>query len=448
MAASVLVIDELGALAERVDVVLRRRFRVSRISQLDATLESRHFDVALIAPGPKQAELCVKVRESGVAQDVVVLASSPSLEETVIAIRARASDFVPNGDDPEEVVTRINEVVDLAKLRKELGRLRTERPSASSFPELIGESSAMKHLRDLLERVAAGTSSVLITGESGSGKELAARCLHGHGPRRVGAFVALAPSKPAELANIEAFALSKRAPGLSSESRPHAAQAAGGTIFVDDVAELSIELQTQLLRLLQQRRARSQQDGVMGDRVIVGTRTDLATEVAAGRFRQDLFLHLNATQVSLPPLRRRGRDVLLLAEHFIRRASTPLRPVRGLTPGAARAILAHSWPGNVRELENCIGTAIANARYDHVTTADLPAAVRGQVGPSSSDGAAIMALSELERAHILHVLRSVNGNKALTSRRLGLDRKTLYRKLKAYGIDEELQGGNTRAGSH
>jgi two-component system response regulator HydG len=169
--------------------------------------------------------------------------------------------------------------------------------------------------------------------------------------------------------------------------------------------------------------------------------------VAAGRFRQDLFLHLNATQVSLPPLRRRSRDVLLLAEHFIRRASTPLRAVQGLTPGAARAILAHSWPGNVRELENCIGAAIANARYDHVTTADLPAAVRGQVGPSNSDGTNIMALSELERAHILHVLRSVNGNKALTSRRLGLDRKTLYRKLKAYGIDEELQGNNSRSHS-
>lgn len=439
MAASVLVIDELGALAERVDLVLRRRFRVSRVAQLDA-LESRHFDVALIAPGPKQAELCVKVREAGVAQDVVVLASSPSLEDTVVAIRARASDFVPNGDDPDEVVTRINEVVDLSKLRKELGRLRSERPSATSFPDLIGESSAMKHLRDLLERVATGGGSVLITGESGCGKELVARCLHAHGPRRVGPFVPLCPSKPADLATLEGFMLSRR-PALNGDSRAHSAPAAGGTVFVDDVADLSIDQQTQLLRLLQQRRARSQQDGVAGERVIVGTRADLASEVAAGRFRQDLFLHLNATQVSLPPLRRRGRDVLLLSEHFIRRASTPLRPVRGLTPGAAKAILAHSWPGNVRELENCISAAIANARYDHVTTADLPASVRGQVGPSSSDGATIMALSELERAHILHVLRSVNGNKALTSRRLGLDRKTLYRKLKAYGIDEELQGG-------
>jgi DNA-binding NtrC family response regulator len=439
MAASVLVIDELGALAERVDVVLRRRFRVSVVAQLDAALESRHFDVALIAPGPKQAEWCVKVREAGVAQDVVVLASSPSLEDTVVAIRARASDFVPNGDDPEEVVTRINEVVDLSKLRKELGRLRTERPSASSFPELIGESSAMKHLRDLLERVATGAGSVLITGETGCGKELVARCLHAHGPRRVGAFVALAPS-PADLAALEAFTQSRR-PAGNGDPRVHAAASAGGTLFVDDVAELTLDQQTQLLRLLQQRRARSPQDGLGGDRVIVGTRADLASEVAAGRFRQDLFLHLNATQVSLPPLRRRGRDVLLLAEHFIRRASTPLRPVVGLTPGAAKAILAHSWPGNVRELENCIAAAIGCARYDHVTTADLPASVRGQVGPSSSDGATIMALSELERAHILHVLRSVNGNKALTSRRLGLDRKTLYRKLKAYGIDEELQGG-------
>ena len=236
MAASVLVIDELNALAERVDAVLRRRFRVSRVAQIDAALDSRHFDVALIAPGPKQAELCVKVREAGVAEDVVVLASSPSLEDTVVAIRARASDFVPNGDDPEEVVTRINEVVDLSKLRKELGRLRTERPSATSFPDLVGESSAMKHLRDLLERVATGGGSVLITGESGCGKELVARCLHAHGPRRVGAFIALCPSKPADLAAIDAFTQSRR-PSLNGDSRAHLAPAAGGTVFVDEVAE-------------------------------------------------------------------------------------------------------------------------------------------------------------------------------------------------------------------
>lgn len=445
MAASVLVIDELGALAERVDVVLKRRFRVSRATNLDSNLENRYFDVALIAPCPRQAELCMKVREAGVAQDVVVLASRPSLEDTVTAIRARASDFVPNGDDPDEVVTRINEIVDLAKLRKELDRLRTERPSASSFPELVGESSAMKHLRDLLERVAPGNGSVLITGEAGTGKELVARCLHTYGPRRMGPFVALSPSKPSDLASIEAFTQSKRVPPGSD--RLHVPQAASGTVFIDDVAELPQELQLQLLRLLQQRRARTQPDAVSGDRVIVGTRADLGQEVAMGRFRQDLFLHLNATQVSLPPLRRRGRDVLLLAEHFIRRTSTPLRPVRGLTPGAARAILAHTWPGNVRELETCIVSAIANARYDHVTTGDLPAVVRGQVGPASGDGAGIMALSELERAHILHVLRSVNGNKALTSRRLGLDRKTLYRKLKAYGIDEELQAGRAASQS-
>jgi DNA-binding NtrC family response regulator len=446
MAASLLIIDEMGALAERVDLVLRRRFRVSRVARFDEGVESRRFDVALIAPGGnQQASLCAKVRESGVASDVVVLASRPSLEDTVVAIRAKASDFIPNGDDPDEVLTRINEVLDLAKLRRELGRLRSERPVAASLPELVGESSAMRHLRDLLERVAVGSGPVLITGERGTGKELAARCLHLYGPRRTGSFVGLSPHVAADLQTFELFCQSKR---LSAVNEAHASipQAASGTIFLDDVADIPPDGQMMLLRLLQQRRARAAHEGLGHDRIIVATSSDLSQEVASGRFRQDLFLQLNATQVSLPPLRRRGRDVLLLAEHFIRRASTPARPVRGLTPGAARALLAHTWPGNVRELERCIGQAVGNARYDHLTTADLPSTVRGQAGPASGDGAGSMSLSELERTHILQVLRSVGGNKALTSRRLGLDRKTLYRKLKVYGIAEEWRAA-PRAGS-
>ncbi|HEY3500132.1 MAG TPA: sigma 54-interacting transcriptional regulator, partial [Polyangiaceae bacterium] len=208
--------------------------------------------------------------------------------------------------------------------------------------------------------------------------------------------------------------------------------------------------QAKLLRALQQRTVRplGRRDEVpFHARVIVASSKDLEHEVQAGRFRQDLYFRLNVIRVRVPPLRERAGDVLLLSHLFMRRASTAERPVVGITPGAARALLAHQWPGNVRELEHCVLSAVASARHDHLTTADLPASVRGN--GRGRDDAELLPLSELERKHILEVLRSVGGNRALASRFLGLDRKTLYRKLKAYQSEQtEPHPPRSRVDSH
>jgi two-component system, NtrC family, response regulator HydG len=436
MTSKVLVVEERGTLTERVDAALRRRFEVKRVDVAEDARGEAH-PVAVVPAGTRDAgELCRRIMDLGAAREVVLLASSPSLDEAIRAIQAGASDFVPDGDDAQAVVNRVSEAIELSGLERDLERFRDATPESRPFPELLGESAAMQGLRERLKRVANSDVTVLIEGESGTGKELVVRALHRHGPHSKGPFVGVSSSAiPRHLMESEFFGHTRGAfTGASEERVGLLAQASGGTVFLDEIADMPLDLQAKLLRALQQRTVRplgSRAELPFDARVIAASSRDLEREVAAGRFRQDLYFRLNVIRINVPPLRERGTDVLLLAHHFIRRASLPERPVLGLTPGAARALMAHSWPGNVRELEHAMSAAVAAARYDHVRSADLPTSVQREV-PSRDEEAKLVPLSELERQHILEVLRSVGGNRALAARFLGLDRKTLYRKLKAY----------------
>jgi two-component system response regulator HydG len=223
------------------------------------------------------------------------------------------------------------------------------------------------------------------------------------------------------------------------------ARASGGTLFLDEIGELPLELQAKLLRALQERKIRplGQTAEVPFDaRIIAATSRDLEQAVRAGRFREDLYFRLAVMTIRTPPLTARERDVLILAQHFIRRASQPDHPRRGMTPAAAQALLRHNWPGNVRELENTILAALAQTRTDHITEVDLPDHLRRE-RPGSAATADLASLDDVERAHILRTLRAADGNRALASRLLRLDRKTLHRKLKRYSRDEEP--GSSRA---
>jgi two-component system response regulator AtoC len=295
---------------------------------------------------------------------------------------------------------------------------------------------------------------VLITGESGTGKEVVARALHAHGAHRNGPFLAVSLGAiPRELLESELFGHVKGAfTGAVSDRSGFLVQASGGSVFFDEIADMPLDTQAKLLRALQQRslRAIGHRDEVpFNARIIAATSKDLEKEVEAGRFRQDLYFRLNVIHLAVPPLRERGHDVLLLAQHFIQRLNTPLRRIVGLTPAAARALLSYHWPGNVRDLEHCIVAAAASARYDHITAEDLPERVRGPAAALlDRNPDDLVSLKELERQHILEVLRSVGGNKALTSRHLGLDRKTLYRKLKEYSIAEERAAAENAGSNH
>ncbi len=435
MSISILLVDEGRTLSDRVNLALERAFDVRRVANL-VEVPNQQFAVLVAAPdGMGALGVCEEARARGIANDVVLLGTHPSLRDAIAAIRAGASDFVPNGDDADAVVSCIRAVIERRQLSLELDRLQAGAPSSTPFPELLGESSVMQRLRERLSRVVHSDVTALITGESGSGKEVVARALHTHGPRKRGPFVAVSCSAiPRHLMESEFFGHVKGAFTDAATNRTGLlSQASGGTIFFDEIADMPLDLQAKLLRALQQRAVRplGQRHELPFDaRVIAASRSDLEAAAAAGNFREDLFFRLNVIPLRIPPLRERERDVLILARHFIQTSATSTRRVRGLTPAAARALLAHDWPGNVRELEHCIAAAIAAAHYDHIRAVDLnlPSANT----PSVSEATELVPLSEVEQAHIMSVLDSVSGNKAQAARLLGLDRKTLYRKLKQY----------------
>jgi transcriptional regulator with PAS, ATPase and Fis domain len=311
----------------------------------------------------------------------------------------------------------------------------------------------MANIYPLLERVAECDSTVLVTGESGTGKELVARALHARSHRAREPFVALnCAAMPEQLLESELFGHVRGAFTDAKSARPGLLlQAGSGTIFLDEIGDMPAALQPKLLRTVEERKLRpvgGNEEVPFDARIIAATNRDLESMVEDGRFREDLYYRINVITIGLPPLRARGDDVLLLAQHFIERfANTVGRPVVGLSDDVARLFRKYPWPGNVRELRNSIERAVALTRFDQISVTDLPERVRDytppSVGPTSTQDMA--TLEEMERRYILHVLRSVDGNKSVASERLGLSRKTLYRKLALYGVPlNELAEGKTR----
>jgi two-component system, NtrC family, response regulator AtoC len=284
---------------------------------------------------------------------------------------------------------------------------------------------------------------VLVTGETGTGKELVARALHDRGPRKAGPFVGLnCAAVPEPLLEAELFGHVRGA--FTDASRARAGlftRANGGTLFLDEIGELPLALQPKLLRALQERKVRpvGSDDEVPFDaRVMTATNRDLESAVDENRFREDLFFRINVIHVGLPPLRARGGDVLLLAQHFVDRyAGQAGKAVSGISAAAAERLLAYAWPGNVRELENCIERAIALTEFEKIAVDDLPEKIRNyrrsHVLVASDDPTELVPLEEVERRYILRVMEAVGGNKTEAAQVLGVGRRTLYRKLEQYG---------------
>jgi DNA-binding NtrC family response regulator len=386
-------------------------------------------------------ELCERCKELVPGVPVIVLTAFGSLEAAVGAIRAGAYDFVSKPVDVEMLEIAADRAIDHRRLEREVQRLRQDaRPPA--FDELIGESEPMRRLYDLVARIAETDVSVLISGESGTGKELVARALHRRSPRVGGPFVAVnCAALPEALLESELFGHVRGAFTDARDKRTGLFVAAGGgTLFLDEIAEIPLSMQAKLLRALQERAVRpvgSDQEVSFDARVISATNRDLLAEVEAGRFREDLYFRLSVVPLHLPPLRARGRDILLLAQHLLERSSSTLgRPVRGMSSRAAEKLLSYRWPGNVRELQNCIDHAVALARYDKLAVEDLPERVReykrSDVLVAAEDPSELPTMDEVERRYVMRVLESVDGHRAAAARILGLDRKTLYRKLESW----------------
>jgi two-component system response regulator HydG len=408
-------------------------------------LQHDDFDALLTdlaMPGTSGLDLCVRALEIEPELPVIVVTGHADLEAAVSAMRVGAYDFITKPVDTKLLIHAIERAVEHRKLGREVKRLRRELARAQGTGKIVGRSRPIRAVYDLIGRVAVTEAPVLILGESGTGKELVARAIHEASPRAQGPFVALnCAAVPPSLIESELFGHVKGAFTDARRSRDGLfVQANGGTLFLDEVADLPLELQPKLLRALQEQEVRpvggSEEIG-FDARIITATNADLEARVEADRFRGDLMYRIDVVRIELPPLRDRGRDILLLAQHFLEKYGAEDGTSRTLAEDAAAKLLAYDWPGNVRELENCIQRALAMARHEQIVVDDLPAKIReyrsDRVMLSFEDAEELVTLDELESRYIRKVLEMVSGNKSKAARLLGMDRRSLYRRLEKFG---------------
>lgn len=458
MPGRILIVDDDRDMCEMLEARLTPRgfptaWRTSAVEAYEA-LGSQDFDVVvtdLNMRGMNGIELCQRIVANRPDVPVVVITAFGSLETAVAAIRAGAYDFVTKPVEVEDLALVLERAMQHRLLREEVKQLRRAVTASQRFEEIIGASPAMRELFDLLERVSDSNASVLVTGESGTGKELVARALHRRGHHSAGPFVAIHCAAVSEtLLESELFGHVKGAFTDAKTARTGLlVQASGGTLFLDEIGDMSLGMQVKLLRALQERKVRpvgGEAEVPFDARIVAATNRDLESAVEEGRFRSDLFYRINVIHIELPPLRARAGDALLLAQPFLERAAAQAgKPVVGLSSAAAEKLLAYSWPGNVRELQNCVERAVALTRYERLAVDDLPEKVRdyrsSHLVVAGDDPSELPPLDEVERRYILRVLDAAGGNKTLAARTLGLDRKTLYRKLERYGVP--IAGGDS-----
>jgi two-component system response regulator HydG len=450
--ARVLIVDDDPEMGELLRERLARRDFEPRVAgspeQALELLAAEDFDVVVTdvkMRGLSGIELCERLTASRPDVPVLVITAFGSLDTAIAAIRAGAHDFLPKPFEVEELAFRLSRALEHRRLADEVRRLRESSGAEGAVGELQGESLPMRRLRALLARVAAADAPVLITGETGSGKELVARSIHRHGARRAGPFVALnCAAIPEHLLESELFGHVRGAFTGADAARVGLLVAAhGGVLFLDEIGELPLSLQPKLLRALEQHCVRpvgATQEVSFDARIVAATNCDLEAAVEEGRFREDLLYRLDVLRVEVPPLRARGSDVLLLGQQFIRHSAERAgKAVIGLSRGAAEKLLAYGWPGNVRELDNCIERAVALTEHEQILVEDLPERIRehrpAHVLVAGEDPSELVPLEEVERRYIARVLEAVGENKTQAARILGLDRKTLYRKLDRSGRD-------------
>ncbi len=372
---------------------------------------------------------------------IVMITAFGSIETAIKAVKLGAYDYITKPFEIDELLLVVSKALAERSLRRQVARLQREVERQYGFENIIARSEAMKEVLALVSRIAGSTASVLITGESGTGKELIARAIHYNSPRARGPFVAVnLAAVPDTLIESELFGHKK---GAFTDARADRAglfaEADGGTIFLDEIGELALPLQAKLLRVLQEHELRplgATKTQRIDVRVLAATNRNLESMLAEGTFREDLYYRLNVIQLDLPPLRTRPEDVIPLADHFLAQFGAKQAPPRRirLAGDAQQILLGYGWPGNVRELHNVLERGVALCQTEVIRADDLPTHVK-EKKPADFLQVALarrMSLAELEREYIERVLDDEGGNKTRAAQRLGLDRKTLYRKLEEY----------------
>ncbi|KSV66782.1 chemotaxis protein CheY [Sinorhizobium sp. GL2] len=437
--AAILVVDDEPGICNFLVKTLQPRCRLIEVAgntvQASRKLDEQNFDVVImdnIMPGRTGLEWLAEQRAIGFFADVILMTAYADLDTAIDALRAGVVDFILKPFRSTQLLNAIARCLDRKRLQRENDVLRHELTSPPHQlllrDKLFGASKAIQHVRETITRVAPLPTSVLLTGQSGTGKEVAARSLHLLSDRADRLFVPVnCGAIPADMIESELFGHLKGAfTGANRNREGLLMHAHGGTVFLDEVGEMPLTLQTKLLRVLEDRRVRpvgSEREVPFDARFIFATNSDLAKRVEAGTFRADLYFRINVIEIHLPPLRDRDDDVLELAEMFMRETAQQLgMPDVPIDHRTQATLLRYDWPGNIRELRNLIERTIILGSFP----TSIGPISQGEDAPRSEN------LAELERRHILAVLRETRGDREEAARRLGISRKTIDRKYTSW----------------
>jgi len=381
-----------------------------------------------------------KIKHRRPDAEVVVVTGYATVQSAVQAMKNGAYDYVTKPFTIDELKLLLERVATHLRMKTENRMLREKIKSKLGFGSIVGRAPEMEKLYRMIAKAALSNHPVLILGESGTGKEMVARSIHFSGPFRDKPFIPVdCGSLVPTLIESELFGYVKGAfTGAVQAKEGLLAMAEGGTVFLDEIGELPIDLQAKLLRAIQEKEIRqvgSTRRTTINVRILAATNRDLEAAVAQGTFRRDLYFRLNVLNLRIPALRERRQDIPVLAAYFLERMARDFGQERTLSDDAMKVLLAYDWPGNVRELENCLQRACAMNSALVIQVADLPSALNGGNGHSmveTDSSAKIIPISEVERKTILSTITQLNGDKLLAARLLGIGKTTLYRKLKEY----------------
>ncbi|MFZ0611415.1 MAG: sigma-54 dependent transcriptional regulator [Desulfobacterales bacterium] len=439
-----IVDDELIMRESLADWLARDGYAVETAASGEEALDKSkvtRYDIMLVdikMGGMSGMEVLRQVKSEDADVAIVMITAYGSVSTAIEAMKNGAHDYLLKPFDPNELGMLVEKIISQQAQMRENLYLREAWKERARFESMIGQSAAMQTVFDLIRDVAVTDSTVLITGETGTGKGLAAKAIHSSSPRSAGPFVAVnCGAIPELLMETELFGHQKGAFTDAKETKKGRLELAhGGTLFLDEIGEIGMRMQIDLLRVLEDRvfyRVGGTQPMEADFRVIAASNRDLKAAITQGFFRQDLYYRLNVIAFEMPPLRERKEDLPLLADHFVTRFSQETnKPMDGISRAAMDEMMLHDWPGNVRELENAIERALVIGKERKIRAEDLPFFCQQSSLLPAND-----SLKEVEKTHILRVLEHNHWNIARCAKVLGIDRSTLYSKIRRYRLQKQ-----------